>query len=58
MKKIWIQLFIVFIGIILSIASYKGIKKYYDNNYNNNKIVNVIAYNNVYNKSYVPNIKE
>lgn len=58
MKKIWIQLFIVFIGIILSIASYKGIKKYYDNNYNNNKIVNVIAYNNMYNKSYALNIKE
>lgn len=45
MKKIWIQLFIIIIGILLCIVAYKGVKKYFYNNYFQDTNY-VLAYNN------------
>ena len=55
MKKIWIQIFIVIIGILLCIAGYKGVKKYFEKNYIKDT-KHVIAYNNYSNISFKPNI--
>ena len=54
MKNIFIQLFIVFIGILLCIAGYNGVKKYFYNNYYKNSNY-VLAYNNYSNISFKHN---
>ena len=54
MKKIWIQLFIVIIGIILCIIGHNGVKKYFYDNYFNNKNY-TLAYNNYSNVTFASN---
>lgn len=58
MKKISIQLFIVLIGIMLSITSFLGIKKYFDKNYKNKETEHKLVYNDLINKTDSPNIIE
>lgn len=54
MKNIWIQLFIVIIGILLCIVGYNGVKKYFMNNYV--KETNyTLVYNNYSKMSFSPN---
>lgn len=57
MKKIWIQIFIVIIGILLCIVGYNGVKKYFYNNYFQNKNY-TLAYNNYSNITFSSNIIE
>ena len=55
MKKIWIQLFIIIIGILLCIAGYNGVKKYfYENYFKETKYI--IAYNNYSDISFNKNV--
>jgi len=54
MKKIWIQLFIVVIGILLSISGYNIVKKYFYKNYFNEKNY-IVAYNNFSSVSFNSN---
>ena len=54
MKKIWIQIFIVIIGIILCVIGHNGVKKYFYNNYFDNKNY-TLAYNNYSNVSFASN---
>lgn len=58
MKNIWIQIFLVIIGIMLSVAGYLGVKKYFYKNYFNKKEEYTLAYNDVKEKSYSPNVIE
>ena len=51
MKKIWIQLFIVIIGILLCIVGHNGVKKYFYKNFFDEK-KEIIAYNNYSNISF------
>ena len=57
MKKIWIQLFIVILGILLCVIGHNGVKKYFYNNYFKNKNY-TLAYNNYSNVSFSSNIIE
>lgn len=57
MKRIWIQIFIVIIGVLLCIAGHNGVKKYFYNNYYEEKNY-VIAYNNYSNVSFDLNVIE
>lgn len=57
MKRIWIQLFIVIIGILLCIVGHNGVKKYFYNNYFKNKSY-TLAYNNYSNITFSSNVIE
>ncbi len=57
MKKIWIQLFIVIIGILLCIIGHNGVKKYFYKNYFENKNY-ILAYNNYSDISFSSNVIE
>lgn len=57
MKKIWIQIFIVIIGVLLCIVGHNGVKKYFYNNYFKNKNY-TLAYNNYSNVTFSSNIIE
>lgn len=54
MKRIWIQLFIVIIGLILCIIGHNGVKKYFYKNYFDNKNY-TLAYNNYSNITFASN---
>lgn len=58
MKNIWIQIFLVIIGVMLSIAGYLGVKKYFYKNYFSKSEKYTLAYNDIKEKSYAPNIIE
>lgn len=51
MKKIWIQIFIVIIGILLCVVGHNGVKKYFYKNFFDEK-KEIIAYNNYSNISF------
>lgn len=57
MKNLRIQLFIVFIGLLLSYAGYNGVKKYFYNTYKKETSYN-ISYNGYLNLKYFRNIIE
>lgn len=57
MKRIWMQLFIVIIGILLCVVAHNGVKKYFYKNYFNKKNY-ILAYNNYSNISFTSNVIE
>lgn len=57
MKNIWIQIFIVIIGILLCIVGHNGVKKYFYKNYFQ-ETKYVLAYNNFSNVTFSSNVIE
>lgn len=58
MKRIWIQIFIVIIGLLLCMVSYNGVKKYVYKNFINKETKKQLVYNNTLSVSSNPYIVE